>query len=77
VSDQVNWEIQALDQTAGFLRDDPVGVAALWNTVSRLVGESRLAVTALSGSGSGPYFVMVTVPAPGCGLWRVSNWFVL
>jgi len=30
VSYQVNWEIQALDQTAGFLRDDPVGVAALW-----------------------------------------------
>jgi hypothetical protein len=29
VSYQVNWEIQALDQTAGLLRDDPVGVAAL------------------------------------------------
>ena len=27
MSYQVNWEIQALDQTAGFLRDDPVGVA--------------------------------------------------
>jgi len=29
VSYRVNWEIQALDQAAGFLRDDPVGVAAL------------------------------------------------
>ena len=41
MSCQVNWEIQALDQTAGFLRDDPVGVAALWDSVSRLAGEPR------------------------------------
>lgn len=38
---QVNWEILALDQTAGFLRDDPAGVAALWDSVSRLAGEPR------------------------------------
>jgi mRNA interferase RelE/StbE len=41
VSYQVNWEIQALDQTAGFLRDDPVGVAALWDTVGKLADEPR------------------------------------
>jgi mRNA interferase RelE/StbE len=41
VSYQVNWEIQALDQTAGFLRDDPTGVAALWDTVGRLADEPR------------------------------------
>jgi mRNA interferase RelE/StbE len=41
VSYQVNWEIQALDQTAGFLRDDPVGVGALWDTVGRLADEPR------------------------------------
>jgi mRNA interferase RelE/StbE len=41
VSYQVNWEIQALDQTAGFLRDDPVGVAALWDTVGQLADEPR------------------------------------
>ena len=41
MSYQVNWEIQALDQAAGFLRDDPVGVAALWDSVSRLAGEPR------------------------------------
>jgi mRNA interferase RelE/StbE len=36
VSYQVNWEILALDQAAGFLRDDPAGVAALWESISRL-----------------------------------------
>jgi mRNA interferase RelE/StbE len=41
VSYQVSWEIQALDQAAGFLRDDPVGVAALWGTVSQLTDEPR------------------------------------
>ena len=41
VSYQVNWEIQALDQTVGFLRDDHVGVAALWDTIGQLAGEPR------------------------------------
>jgi mRNA interferase RelE/StbE len=41
VSYEVNWEIQALDQAAGFLRDDPSGVAALWDSVSRLADEPR------------------------------------
>jgi mRNA interferase RelE/StbE len=41
VSYQVNWEIQALDQAAGFLRDDPVGVGALWDAVGQLAGEPR------------------------------------
>jgi mRNA interferase RelE/StbE len=41
VSYQVNWEIQALDQAAGFLRDDPVGVAAPWDAVSPLADEPR------------------------------------
>jgi hypothetical protein len=41
VSYQVNCEIQALDQTAGFLRDDPIGVAALWDAVGQLAGEPR------------------------------------
>jgi mRNA interferase RelE/StbE len=39
MSYQVNWEIHALDLTAGFLRDDPIGVAALWDTVSQLADE--------------------------------------
>ena len=41
MSHQVNWEIQALDQAVGFLRDDPSGVAALWGTVSQLAVEPR------------------------------------
>jgi mRNA interferase RelE/StbE len=41
VSYRVNWEIQALDQTAGFRRDDPVGVAALWDTAGQFAGEPR------------------------------------
>ena len=41
MSYQVNWEIQALDQAAGFLRDDPIGVAALWDSVSQLADEPR------------------------------------
>ena len=41
MSYQVNWEIPALDLTAGFLRDDPAGVGALWESVSRLADEPR------------------------------------
>jgi mRNA interferase RelE/StbE len=38
---QVNGEIEALDQAAGFLPADPVGVAALWDTVGKLADEPR------------------------------------
>jgi len=41
VSYQVNREIQGLDQAAGFLGDDPVGVAGLWDAVSQLADEPR------------------------------------
>jgi mRNA interferase RelE/StbE len=41
VSYQVNWEIRALDLAAGFLSDDPAGVAALWDSVSSLADEPR------------------------------------
>jgi mRNA interferase RelE/StbE len=41
VSHQVNWEIRALDLAVGFLSDDPAGVAALWDSVSRLADEPR------------------------------------
>jgi mRNA interferase RelE/StbE len=33
--------VTSLDQTAGFLRDDHVGVAALWDTVGLLADEPR------------------------------------
>ena len=41
MSYQVNWEMQALDLTAGFLSDDPAGVAALWESGSHLADEPR------------------------------------
>jgi mRNA interferase RelE/StbE len=41
VSYEVNWEIRALDLAAGFLGDDPAGVAELWERVSRLTDEPR------------------------------------
>ncbi len=41
MSYRVNWEIRAIDLTAGFLRDDPAGVAALWERVSELADEPR------------------------------------
>jgi mRNA interferase RelE/StbE len=50
VSYQVNWEIQALDLTAGFLSDDPAGVAALWESVSHLADEPRPAESFPYGS---------------------------
>jgi hypothetical protein len=43
VSYQVNWEVQALDRTVGFLRDDTAGVAGLWESVSRLADEPQSA----------------------------------
>jgi uncharacterized protein with HEPN domain len=33
VNHQVNWEIQALDQAAGFLREDPIGVVP-WRAIT-------------------------------------------
>ena len=50
MSYQVNWEMQALDLTARFLSDDPAGVAALWESVSHLADEPRLAESSPSGS---------------------------
>jgi hypothetical protein len=41
VNSQVDWEILALDQAAGFLRDDPAGIAALWESISRLAEQPR------------------------------------
>ena len=41
MSYQVDWEIRALDLAAGFLGDDPAGVAELWESVSRLAKEPR------------------------------------
>ena len=47
---QINWEVQAIDLTAGFLRDDADGVAALWDRVSQLADEPRPAESFPYGS---------------------------
>jgi mRNA interferase RelE/StbE len=39
LSRQVSWEAQAIDQAAGFLRDDPDGVRAMLDAVARLADE--------------------------------------
>ena len=41
MSYQVNWEMQALDQAAGFLGDDPIGVGVLWDAVGQPADEPR------------------------------------
>ena len=48
MSRQVIWEAQAIDQAAGFLRDDPDGVREMLDAVARLADEPRPA-------GSFPY----------------------
>jgi mRNA interferase RelE/StbE len=48
VSRQIVWEAQAIDQAAGFLRDDPDGVREMLDAVARLADEPRPA-------GSFPY----------------------
>jgi mRNA interferase RelE/StbE len=70
VSYQVNWEIQALDQAAGFLRDDPAGIAALWERLSRLAQAPRPAESFPYGSPdlrrlrTGRYRVFYTIDEP-------------
>jgi mRNA interferase RelE/StbE len=49
VSRQVIWEARAIDQAAGFLRDDPDGVREMLDAVARLSDEPRPA-------GSFPYW---------------------
>ena len=41
MSYEVNWEIRALDQAAGFLRDDQAGIAGLWEAISRLADQPQ------------------------------------
>ena len=54
MSGQVIWEAQAIDQAAGFLRDDPDRVREMLDAVARLANEPR-------PGGSFPY--AVTGPA--------------
>ena len=42
MSSQVIWEARAIDQAAGFLRDDPIGVREMLDAVARLSDEPAL-----------------------------------
>jgi mRNA interferase RelE/StbE len=42
VNRQVIWEAQAIDQAAGFLRDDPDGVREMLDAVAWLADEPAL-----------------------------------
>lgn len=70
MSYQVSWEIQALDQAAGFLRDDRIGVAALWERLSELADDPRPAESFPYGSPDlrrlrlGRYRVFYTIDEP-------------
>ena len=41
MSYEVNWEIRALDQAAGFLRDDQAMIAGMWEAISRLADQPQ------------------------------------
>ena len=41
MSRRVIWEAQAIDQAAGFLRDEPDGVREMLDAVARLADEPR------------------------------------
>ena len=47
---QVIWEAQAIDQAAGYLRDDPDGVHEMLDAVAQLAEEPRPAGSFPSGS---------------------------
>ena len=75
MSRQVIWEAQAIDQAAGFLRDDPNGVREMLDAVARLAEEPRPAGSFPYGSPDrrrlriGRYRVMYDITAEnGVGL---------
>jgi mRNA interferase RelE/StbE len=47
---QVIWSERAIDQAAGFLKDDPEGLRQLFNAVDLLAGDPRPVGTAEYGS---------------------------
>lgn len=50
MSYEVTWSERALDQAAGFLKDDPVGLEQLLSAVDLLADDPRLAGTTEYGS---------------------------
>ena len=79
MSRQVTWEAQAIDQAAGFLRDDPDGVREMVDAVAQLAEEPRPAGSFLYGSPDrrrlhiGPYRVMSDITAETVSVWHLGR----
>src|SRR5271157_3464787 len=79
VSRQVIWEAQAIDQAAGFLRDDPDGVREMLDAVARLADEPRPAGSFPYGSPDrrrlriGRYRVMYDITAETVSVWHLGR----
>ena len=76
---QVIWEAQAIDQAAGFLRDDPAGVREVLDAVARLADEPRPAGSFPYGSPdrrrlrAGRYRVMYDITAEAVSVWHLGR----
>ena len=79
MSRQVIWEAQAIDQAAGFLRDDPDGVREVLDAVGRLADEPGPAGSFPYGSPdrrrlrSGRYRVMYDITAETVSVWHLGR----
>lgn len=80
MSRQVIWEAQAIDQAAGFLRDDDAaGVREMLDAVARLADEPRSAGSFPYGSPDrrrlrfGRYRVMYDITAETVSVWHLGR----
>jgi mRNA interferase RelE/StbE len=79
VNHQVIWEAQAIDQAAGFLRDDPAGVREMLDAVAGLAGDPRPAGSFPYGSPDrrrlriGRYRVMYDITAEAVSVWHLGR----
>jgi mRNA interferase RelE/StbE len=79
VNRQVIWEAQAIDQAAGFLRDDPDGVHEMLDAVARLADEPRPGGSFLSRSPDrrrlriGRLRVMYDIAAETVSVWHLGR----
>jgi mRNA interferase RelE/StbE len=79
VSRQVIWEAHAINQAAGFLRDDPDGVREMLDAVAGLADEAHPAGSFPYGSPDrrrlriGRYRVMYDITAETASVWHLGR----